>query len=131
MALDVTLLRSSFALVLERNPTLTARFYEVLFARYPQVKPLFGRNARAKQEEMLAKALVAVMDHLEDAPWLKEQLGALGKKHTEYGVTTEMYGWVGDALLTTLAEAAGKDWTPAMLANWTEAYGAITSMMTA
>jgi hemoglobin-like flavoprotein len=131
MALDVALLRSSFELVLERNPELTKRFYDILFEKYPQAKPLFSRNARNKQEEMLAKALVAVIDHLEDAPWLKETLSALGTKHKEYGVTAEMYGWVGDALLTTLGEAAGKEWTPALKSNWTEAYGAIASMMQA
>jgi hemoglobin-like flavoprotein len=44
MALNVALLRSSFELVVEREPMLTARFYEVLFARYPQVRKLFFRR---------------------------------------------------------------------------------------
>src|SRR5690242_14195646 len=99
MALDVELLRSSFSLVAEREPALTARFYEVFFSRYPQAKPLFGRNTPQKQQEMLQRALVAVMDHLEDASWLGETLGALGAKHLDYGVTNEMYGWVGECLL--------------------------------
>jgi hemoglobin-like flavoprotein len=129
MALDVGMLRQSFELVLERNPNLTARFYDVLFERYPQAKPLFGRNSRPAQEQMLASALTAVMDHLDDAPWLQQTLRALGEKHKEYGVTAEMYGWVGDALLSVLAEAAGPDWSPALRAQWTEAYGAIVSMM--
>ena len=130
MALDVVMLRQSFELVLERNPNLTARFYDVLFDRYPQAKPLFGRNSRKAQEEMLAGALVAVVDHLEDAPWLQQTLRALGEKHKGYGVTPEMYGWVGDALLTVLGETAGPDWSPALRAQWAEAYGAIVSMMT-
>lgn len=129
MALDVPLLRGSFELVLKRNPSLTARFYEILFDRYPQAKPLFRRNTIKQQETMLAHALVAVMDHLEDAPWLKQTLAALGAKHVGYGVTPEMYDWVGDALLAAMAEAAGKDWSPKLAAQWTEAYGAIVSMM--
>jgi hemoglobin-like flavoprotein len=129
MALDVGMLRASFELVLERNPNLTARFYDVLFERYPQAQPLFGRNSRAVQEQMLAGALTAVMDHLDDAPWLVETLRALGTKHKDYGVTREMYDWVGDALLAVLAEAAGPDWTPALRGQWAEAYGAIVSMM--
>jgi hypothetical protein len=28
-----------------------------------------------------------VLDHLEDAPWLTDTLGALGAKHVGYGVT--------------------------------------------
>lgn len=131
MALDIALLRQSFDLALERNPNITARFYEILFEQYPQSRPLFGRNSRKKQEDMLAQALVAVVEHLEDAPWLQNTLGALGAKHVGYGVTPEMYDWVGDALLATLAESIGEDWTTAHLDNWAEAYGVIVSLMRA
>jgi hemoglobin-like flavoprotein len=129
MGLNVPLLRSSFDLVLSRAPDITHRFYGVLFTKYPQVKPLFGRNSGPQQERMLADALVAVMDHLEDAPWLTTQLGALGAKHVSYGVTDEMYGYVGDALLTTLADVAGTDWTEDHATEWGAAYGAISSLM--
>jgi hemoglobin-like flavoprotein len=131
MSLNVPLLRSSFELVIERQPELTHRFYEILFQRYPKAKALFVRNTPAAQEKMLADALVAVMDHLEDVPWLTTTLKGLGAKHVGYGVTTEMYGWVGASLLATLAEVAGKDWTPGLEAAWTEAYGAISGLMQA
>lgn len=130
MALDAALLRSSFALVVERQPALTHRFYEVLFARYPQARALFGRDTR-RQEEMLQGALVAVVDHLEDAAWLQQTLAGLGAKHVGYGVTQEMYGWVGECLLATLAEVAGEAWTPALERAWAEAYGAIVELMLA
>jgi hemoglobin-like flavoprotein len=80
---------------------------------------------------MLTGALVAVMDHLEDAPWLTDTLGALGEKHAEYGVTREMYDWVGASLLAALAETAGDKWSSELNSAWTEAYGAIVSLMTA
>lgn len=129
MALDVSLLRNSFDLVIARQPQITPRFYEILFSRYPQVRPLFGRNAQGAQQQMLQEALVAVMDHLEDASWLSQTLGAMGAKHVDYGVEDEMYGWVGDSLVATLAEAAGNDWTPELGAAWAEAYEAISSLM--
>lgn len=128
MSLDPELLRRSFDLVAEREPQLTLRFYEILFDRHPQVRPLFGRE-QARQAEMLQSALVSVLEHLEDASWLSETLMALGKKHVDYGVTDEMYQWVGASLLATLAEAAGEAWTPAVEAAWTEAYGAIAGLM--
>src|SRR5689334_17981346 len=112
MALNVSLLRESFDLVTTVNPKLTTRFYEVLFERYPQTQALFPIANRARQAEMLTGALVAVLDHLEDAPWLRATLGALGAKHVGYGVTPEMYNWVGASLLETLAEVAGPKWTP-------------------
>jgi hemoglobin-like flavoprotein len=129
MSLDVALLRSSFALVVERQPQVVHRFYEILFQRYPQAKALFHRNSAAQQEKMLTDALVAVMDRLEDAPWLTGTLKQLGAKHKDYGVTDEMYGWVGASLLATLAEVAGQDWTPRLESAWTEAFGAIAGLM--
>lgn len=129
--LDVDLLRSSLELVVQREPELTARFYERLFADYPQAKPLFGRNTARAQQEMLRDALVAVMEHLEDAPWLEETLGALGRRHHGYGVTAEMYDWVGASLIATLAEISGDAWTDRHAANWANAYGIIAALMQA
>ena len=131
MSLDPAVLRQSFEVVIERRPDLTMRFYEILFDRYPQLQPLFGRNAREAQAEMLAQAIVAVLDHLEDASWLQSTLAGLGAKHVGYGVTDAMNDQVGDALLATLAEVAAEAWTPTVASQWTAAYGAIASMMQA
>jgi hemoglobin-like flavoprotein len=131
MALDVRMLRSSFNLALARQPNLTHVFYEELFARYPDARSLFANADMAAQETMLAEALVAVMDHLEDAPWLQSTLAGLGAKHAGYGVTSTMYDWVGESLITTLARANGEEWTADHTARWQEAYGAIVPMMLA
>ena len=128
MSLDVITLRESFDLVVSRAPDMTRRFYAILFERYPQVRPLFGRSTE-KQEQMLTRALVAVLDRLEDGAWLGDTLRALGAKHVDYGVTEEMYPWVGDALLATLAEVAGEAWTPQVEKAWTDAYAAIAGLM--
>ena len=131
MPLNVNLLRQSFEVVATANPSFVSRFYEILFERYPQTRPLFPQNGMARQAEMLTQALVAVLDHLEDAPWLQDTLGALGAKHVGYGVTREMYDWVGASLLATLGEVAGPAWTPELQGAWGEAYGAIVSLMQA
>jgi hemoglobin-like flavoprotein len=130
MTLDPDVLRQSFDLVIDRRPDLTIRFYEILFERYPQLQRMFSRD-RTAQSKMLAQAIAAVLDHLEDAPWLAQTLGALGAKHVQYGVTAEMYDMVGDALLATFAEVAAEAWTPVVAAQWTAAYGAIASLMQA
>jgi hemoglobin-like flavoprotein len=130
MSLDPNILRSSFEIVIDRRPDLTLRFYEILFVKYPQLQRLFSRD-RTAQSKMLAEALAAVLDHLEDAPWLVQTLGTLGAKHVGYGVTDEMYDQVGDALLATLAEVAAEAWTAEVAAQWTMAFGAIAGMMKA
>ena len=131
MALNVGLLRGSFELVATANPAFITRFYEILFERYPRTQAMFPPGGLARQADMLTSALVAVLDHLEDAPWLQDTLGALGAKHVDYGVTREMYDWVGASLLATLAEVAGPQWTPELQGAWSEAYGAIVSLMLA
>lgn len=131
MSLDAEALRSSLEVVVAKEPLITKRFYEILFARYPAVRPLFSRNAPERQAKMLQEAIVAVVDHLDDATWLTQTLGAMGAKHIEYGVTEEMYPWVGESLLATLAELAGPAWTPRVEKAWTEAIGAIASLMIA
>lgn len=130
MMLDPDLLRASFELVIDRRPDLTLRFYEILFARHPGLRPLF-RSDRRGQAKMLAAAIAAVLDHLDDAAWLAATLGELGARHVAYGVTVAMYDQVGDALLATLAEVAAEAWTPEVAAQWTRAYGAIATMMQA
>lgn len=107
------------------EPTLLA----VLFARHPEARPLFGSKSTEAQAATLQEALVAMMDHLEDASWLEQTLAGLGRKHADYGVTDEMYGWVGGSLLATLAEVAGEAWTPELESAWSEAYGAIAGLM--
>ena len=131
MSLNAALLRSSFDLVIERSPQVTKRFYEIFFERYPQVRPMFGGGPAAleRQQRMLTDALVAVLDHVDDAPWLEQTLVALGRKHVDYGVRDEMYNWVGESLLAALSEAAGDEWTAEVQSAWVAAFGAISSLM--
>lgn len=131
MSLNAPLLRQSLEIVVARQPEITPRFYEILFERYPQAAPLFGRNSRQNQARMLQDAIVAVVDHVEDAEWLTTTLHAMGKKHVDYGVKDEMYAWVGEALLATLAEHAGEAWSPEVATAWAEAYAAISGLMIA
>jgi hemoglobin-like flavoprotein len=129
MSLNVALLRTSFDLVVEKAPDLTARFYVNLFALYPQTKHMFTPSRQKEQENMLTQALVAVLDHLEDAPWLATTLRGLGARHVNYGVSDEMYDWVGHSLLVTLEEVAGDAWSDELKEAWSAAFGAISGLM--
>ena len=129
MALDAELLRSSFELVTTREPNVVRLFYDELFQRYPQARGLFTRKPSEVQERMLAEALTAVLDHLEDGGWLQANLAQLGARHAEFGVTAEMYSWVGECLLATFAGVAGSEWSPAHEAAWSEAYTAVAGLM--
>src|SRR5262245_42400404 len=127
--MNLAVLRASFDRIVERHPDVTHVFYDILFERYPQARALFGRNTRAAQEKMLTQALALVIEHVEDASWLSGTLTALGAKHAGYGVTDEMYDWVGECLIAALEQAEGAEWTPEVEEAWLAAYGAIAGIM--
>lgn len=131
MSLNTTLLQSSLELVLENEQNLTLRFYEFLFARYPQVKPLFGRNSQTEQAKMLQEALVSVVDRLEDGEWVSNTLEAMGDTHVDYEVTEEMYPMVGECLILALKDLSGDAWTAETEQAWSDAYAAISGFMIA
>ncbi len=125
------LIRENLELVATAAPDLTARFYERLFRLHPALQGLFGRRSEEAQQRMLLEAIVAVVDHLEDASWLDATLRSLGAKHVEYGVRDEMYPLVGGALLETLADVSGEAWTPETAQAWSDAIGFIAGTMIA
>jgi len=127
MGLKVEMLRRSFERALELRPGVTGRFYEILFARFPRARRLFGRPS-AEEQLLLLLAVDAVIDLLEDAPWLSSTMRGLGGKYAGQ-VTDETYAWIGESLIATLAEALGEEWTPALRSAWAGAYGAVVGLI--
>ena len=126
-----TLIQSNLELVSQNAPDLTARFYTTLFARHPELTRLFGRRSSEAQQRMLLEAIVAVVDHLEDTPWLDRVLRGLGAKHVEYGVTDEMYPLVAGSLIDTLRDASGAQWSTETAEAWAGALGFVADRMIA
>jgi len=127
---DVQTLRESFESIVGRVPEVTTRFYEMLFASHPHLRALFKRNSGPVQAKMMNDTLLAIIDRLEDAPWLRASLAAFGARHVEYDVTEDMYPMVGKSLLAALEEAAGPAiWRGAVPGAWAQAFDAISAMM--
>lgn len=125
MSIDPDVLRETLETTLARDDTFPARFYERLFADHPSVRALFRRNSPGAQRKMFAQKLVAIVDHIEDPAWIEREVGALADVHRSYGVTDEMYPWVGEALVSTLREACGDAWSDAAESSWRAAYAAL------
>lgn len=126
MGLDTALLRTSFLTALRRSPDLAARFYALLFERYPETRRLFGGAAEMEiQERRLIEALEALMYRIDDAPTLTGSLEVLGARHVEYGVTDEMYDWFGECLLAVIAETLAAEWTSELASHWVRAWDGV------
>lgn len=126
--MDAVLLETSLALVDTPDDGLTTRFYEILFDRYPAVRPMFSADT-ARQAKMLRSAIVSVVEHLDDPVWLTETLGELGARHAGWGVLAEMYDAVTECMVAAIAERGGDAWTPQMTDAWVEALDAVAGLM--
>jgi methyl-accepting chemotaxis protein len=118
---DYELLNESFGLVSPVADQLTRSLYDRIFTEYPQIRPMFPAEMKQQREQLLRVlvALVTNYDHRED---LVPYLESLGNRHVRYGVVPEHYGIVGTALLSSLAEVAGKHWTDEYEGAWARAY---------
>ena len=53
----------------------------------------------------------------------------LGRKHVKYGVPEKSYETVGEALLWTLGQGLGEEFTDEVKAAWTQTYVTISTVM--
>lgn len=131
MSVNVELLKHSFTLVKNRGDEFATQFYATLFAEYPSVKPLFANTHIEAQGKKLFDSLVFVVDNLEKPADLENALRGLGTRHVKYGALPQHYPAVGSTLLATFERALGSQWTPELQQAWTDAYGAVTTLMLA
>ena len=122
---DVATLRDTLEITLARDDTFPQRFYDHLCAAHPEVRALFHRSSQGALNKMFAQKLISIVDHLDDPDWLARELARLATNHKGYGVTVEMYPWVGDALIATLREACADTWTDATERAWRDAYASL------
>ena len=125
------LIQANLDVVVGNAPDLTARFYARLFEQHPELQHLFGRRSAEAQQRMLLEAIAAVVDHLDDLPWLEQTLRALGAKHVAYGVTDAMYPMVAGALMDTLERASAEHWNDAVRDAWAAALTFVADRMQA
>ncbi len=129
MSLNVTVLSQSFDRIKPNAIEFAARFYTNLFADYPQLQPLFVNTNRAEQEKKLWSAIVLVIENLRQPDVLTNALRGLGAGHVKYGVLPEHYPMIGEVLLKTFSFYLEAGWTLEVEQAWTNAYGAIASLM--
>lgn len=127
--LNVELLEQSFKALAPRGEELVARFYEELFRRHPQVKPMFANTTVEEQQKKLLAALALVINHLRKPEQLSEALKGLGAKHQAYGASDGHYDAVATVLLDVMAELAGDLWMPAVADAWKSALTTIKGVM--
>ncbi|MCU1670978.1 globin domain-containing protein [Pseudonocardia sp.] len=124
----VEIIRSSWALVEPRTEELGRHFYATLFSTAPETRDLFPVNMEVQRSRLL-RALVHVVQMVDQPDELVPFLEQLGRDHRKFGVLTQHYDGVGTALISAIASYSGDAWTPEVESAWTRAYGTVAGAM--
>ncbi|MEM8734872.1 MAG: globin family protein [Planctomycetota bacterium] len=104
-------------------------FYGKLFEMNPDLQPLFKGDMTEQGKKLMSTISLAVssLERLDD---LIPALTNLGAKHAvEYNVPDESYETVGGALLWTLEQGLGDDFTEPTKEAWTLTYQTLSGVM--
>ena len=125
---QVTMVQESFKKVVPIASTAADLFYDRLFEIAPEVRAMFPDDLKEQKKKLIAMLATAVTN-LHQVETILPAVENLGKCHVAYGVTDKMYQPVGAALLWTLEQGLGPDFTPELKGAWTETYMALAGVM--
>ncbi|MEM6385662.1 MAG: globin domain-containing protein [Pseudomonadota bacterium] len=105
-------------------------FYSNLFRLDATTKQLFVGDLDL-QGRKLMQTLGFIVDHLDEPEILVPAAEALAVRHVGYGVSADQYASVGEALIKTLDQLLGKDFSDEDRMTWAEVYGELSQAMIA
>ena len=106
------------------------KFYSRFFELDPTVVLLFPmKNKAVDQAELFMRMLDSTIEQLGNPDDIVATLLELGQHHVRYGLKIEHYPSISSALMLTVYECLGGDFTDEVREAWTEALLLITGMM--
>ncbi len=123
-----TLVQVSFAKVAPIAEQAAELFYRRLFTLDPALKPLFKGDMQ-EQGRKLMRMIGTAVNGLDRLEALVPAVQDLGRRHVGYGVRPAHYDTVGAALLWTLEQGLGADFTPEVKTAWATVYGILAQTM--
>jgi hemoglobin-like flavoprotein len=125
---QITLVQESWKQVLNVSDAAGKLFYARLFSLDPSLAPMFKGDMREQRRKLIGMISVAV-NGLSRIETLVPVIEALGRRHVGYGVKDRHYLTVAEALLWTLEQGLGPDFTAEVKQAWIEAYGLLATTM--
>ena len=125
---QIGLVKVSWARVAPIAEQAAEMFYGKLFELNPDLKSLFKSDMKDQGRKLMAMLNIAVnsLDRLEAiVPAIQES----GRRHIDYGVKDEDYDTVGEALIWTLGEGLGDDFTDEVKEAWLTTYTLVATTM--
>jgi len=125
---QIILVQSTWSKVLPIKEKAAELFYNRIFEVDPSTKPLFRGDIKVQGRKLMGMITSAVYG-LNDMETLVPTVRDLGQRHSEYGVKLYPYGSVATALLWTLEQGLGDEFTEEVKVAWTETYMFLAGVM--
>jgi len=125
---QIQIVQDNFQKVAPIADVAAGLFYARLFELDPSLQKLFKGDMK-RQGAMLMSMIGSAVRGLSNPNGLIPVLTALGKRHTGYGVIDAHYATVAEALLWTLQQGLGEEFTAEAREAWTAAYTMMASVM--
>lgn len=125
---QVEMVQTTWAKVSPSADQVATLFYTRLFEIAPEVKPLFTSDMEEQGKKLMQMLNVAVTS-LTKLETIVPAVQELGVRHNDYQVEPAHYDSVGEALLWTLNEGLGEEFTPEVKEAWTETYVTLATVM--
>ncbi|WP_058553848.1 globin domain-containing protein [Thiohalocapsa sp. ML1] len=122
------LVRDSWAALVPMRKQVCADFYQRLFTRHPELRPLF-KGDLDRQTALFATMLNTVVSSLENREPVVVLIKAVGARHVGYGVADADYDKFADALLESFALALGERFTPRTRTAWEQVFAELAATM--
>jgi methyl-accepting chemotaxis protein len=125
---QIQLVQDSFEQVKPIAGVAADLFYDRLFELDTNLRPLF-KSDLSEQKHNLMTTLSFAVATLNKPEQILPAVRQLGARHVGYGVATHHYQTVGAALLWTLAQGLGDQFTPEVEEAWTAVYTVLAQTM--
>lgn len=127
-AQQIELVQASWEKVVPIQETAAELFYGRLFEIAPEVKPLFKGDMKSQGRKLMTMLNTAVRS-LNDLEKIVPAVQDSGRRHVGYGVKDEHYDKVAEALLWTLDQGLGEDFTSEVQEAWVAVYTLLATVM--
>jgi hemoglobin-like flavoprotein len=123
-------LRDSVQRIHNSHDIFGERFYERFFERQPEAKKFFREIHLPRQAVILTMQLSVIQAYYNgNSRAAAQYLLVLGSRHQALGVPRELYPEFCEALLETMEEFLGNDWTEELAREWRAAIDAASEKM--
>lgn len=117
--------------VAEHLNTITARFYPLMFERYPGVMPLFNQTHQKDggQPRALAGSILAYVGVRQNPETARQIMETVVNKHVSLDIQPEHYPIVGECLMAAIGEVLGDAVTPEIADAWGALYQELADLL--